>query len=404
MAGLGVAAIEGGFVAVVAKSVFADALPAATLNLGVAFAAAAPAMANLMSFYWADFGAGRRKSQTVGWLLALAALSMVAVTLLPTSAWGLVGFVVAVLAARVFWTGSITLRSAVWRANFDHEVRTVYTARVALLTSLGMAITSAAAGLALDADMASYRWIYPLAGIALGLAGLHYRRLRVRGQRELLAAELTAREGSKRGLAGAWSLLREDRKYRRYMVRMFFFGSGNLMIVSINVLLMAEILNLARFQQMLVTSTIPMLAIPLVMPIWAQYFNAVNVARFRAIQGVFFCLSMLVMWCGVSLVSVPLLWCAAALSGIGYAAGNISWHLGHNAFASDGRATDYMAVHVSLTGLRGIIAPIAGVATYQALYGIDERLAVHALWLPLALTTIGTFGFAQLDRELAKPD
>lgn len=396
------AAIEGGFVAVVAKNAFAGTLSPGLLNLGVGIAAAAPAVANLTSFYWSDFGTGRRKNRTVAILLVMAAIALSLVALLPTSPWGFAAFIIAVLASRSFWTGAITLRSAVWRANFPRTERTVFTGQVSLLNALGMATASFCAGIALDASSDLYRLIYPLAGLSLGTAGIMYRRMRVRGQKQLLAEEVRERQTHKRGIRGAFELLQTDRPYRRYMVRMFYFGSGNLMVVSISVLLMADVLDLSRLQQMLVTSTIPMLVFPLTMPLWSDFFNTANIARFRSVQGIFFVSSMLCTLLAVWLDYWPLLWVGAALAGTGYTGGNIGWHLGHNAFASDGRATDYMAVHVSLTGLRGVIAPVCGVLLYQWLAQIDPSLALHAMWLPITLSIIGTLGFVQLDRELGR--
>lgn len=399
-AGLGVAATEGGFVAVIAKNAFVGFMPDNVLNLLVAVAAAAPATANLMSFYWADFSAGREKTRFVSLLLFAAAGALLSISVLPKSALGLVLFIAAIMASRIFWTGAVTLRSAVWRANFRREDRAAFTGRVTVLSSLAMAAASAACGFAFEYSTDLYRVFYPLAGLAIALAGLVYRRVRVRRHRQLLSAEVDARADTGRGLVGAFLLLKTDRNYRDYMIRMFLFGSGNLMVVGITVLLMVEALSMARFQQTLVTSTIPMLVIPLTIPIWAALFNGITIARFRAIQGVFFASSMLITMAAVSLEAPSFLWLAAALSGTGYAGGNIGWHLGHNAFASDGRATDYMAVHVSLTGLRGILAPIVGVVLYQLLVARNADWGVYALWLPLSLSVVGSLGFLQLDRRL----
>jgi len=38
------------------------------------------------------------------------------------------------------------------------------------------------------------------------------------------------------------------------------------------------------------------------------------------------------------------------------------WNLGHSGFASNGRSTIYMGIHVALTGVCGLLAPRAGSA------------------------------------------
>jgi hypothetical protein len=50
-----------------------------------------------------------------------------------------------------------------------------------------------------------------------------------------------------------------------------------------------------------------------------------------------------------------------------FAGGKLGWNLGHNDFASDDQSTLYMGIHVTLTGVRGLIAPLAGVASTSTL-------------------------------------
>ena len=60
-----------------------------------------------------------------------------------------------------------------------------------------------------------------------------------------------------------------------------------------------------------------------------------------------------------------MLWIGALLLAFAYAGSNLGWNLGHNDFASVGRAQHYMGVHVTLTGVRGAIGPPAGILIYQ---------------------------------------
>jgi hypothetical protein len=84
------------------------------------------------------------------------------------------------------------------------------------------------------------------------------------------------------------------------------------------------------------------------------------------------------------------------------AGANLGWNLGHNDFASIGRAQQYMGVHVTLTGVRGAIAPPLGILFYEALEAFRMGAGRYALVLPLALTTIGAIGFNLMRRDLRK--
>jgi hypothetical protein len=73
--------------------------------------------------------------------------------------------------------------------------------------------------------------------------------------------------------------------------------------------------------------------------------------------------------------------------------------LGHNDFSNDAWASLYMAIHVTLTGFRGLVAPLMGVAFYQYLSGVNPQLAPWSLVLPLSLSFAGSLWFVMLSRR-----
>ena len=76
-----------------------------------------------------------------------------------------------------------------------------------------------------------------------------------------------------------------------------------------------------------------------------------------------------------------------------YAGSNLGWNLGHNDFASVGRAQHYMGVHVTLTGVRGAIGPPAGILIYQWLEALRPGAGVYSLVLPLIVRDHRRGGF-----------
>src|SRR5688572_25219356 len=73
--------------------------------------------------------------------------------------------------------------------------------------------------------------------------------------------------------------------------------------------------------------------------------------------------------------------------------------LGHNDFAPRGEETRYMALHVTLTGLRGLLAPPAVIAAYHGLEYLRAGLGRWALLLPVALIVAGAREFTAMDRQ-----
>ena len=80
----------------------------------------------------------------------------------------------------------------------------------------------------------------------------------------------------------------------------------------------------------------------------------------------------------------------------------LGWNLGHNDFAPEERVADYLGLHVSLTGLRGLAAPLIGVWFYGLLETLDPGLGRFALLLPLTLTTAGSIAFWRFHRDHRK--
>ena len=91
---------------------------------------------------------------------------------------------------------------------------------------------------------------------------------------------------------------------------------------------------------------------------WARYLDLHRVLAFRSVHGRFTVAAVVLFVAGGAAAH-------AAAAGAGRraawrhrsAAGSLGWTLGHNDFAPRGEETRYMALHVTLTGMRGLVAP-----------------------------------------------
>jgi hypothetical protein len=199
-----------------------------------------------------------------------------------------------------------------------------------------------------------------------------------------------------------WAILRDDRLYRNYMIWMMVFGSGNMMLVAPLVLVLTNNLGVSSFEQVLIAAAVPTLLMPLATPFWARILTTQHVIEFRSNNSRWYVAGSGALLVGALLGSMPTLWVGSALLGIGIAGGSLGWNLGHNDFAPDDRATEYLGLHVSLTGIRGLVAPLAGVAAYGALERWKPGAGTWSLSLPLLLTAIGAVGFQLMSRRLRR--
>ena len=89
---------------------------------------------------------------------------------------------------------------------------------------------------------------------------------------------------------------------------------------------------------------------------------------------------------------------AAALQGSAFAGGMLVWALAHNDFAPPGRTAEYLGIHVTLAGIRGLAAPLAGATLYSGIEALAPGHGAWALAAPLALVSLGALGFGRLAR------
>jgi hypothetical protein len=389
--------VEGATAAVLVKRGFTGLVPPEALNLAVAFVSGSPALANMTSFLWANLAHGREKIRLLVWLLAAFGVVVGIIGLSPRASSGLVLTLLSVLAARVIWAGVLTVRAAVWSANYPRGILAQITGRIVVATSIGMAITAALAGFVLQTQPRYASLLYVVAGIAgLGAAWL-CRRIRVRQSFRLLKAEQGEEgEGEVFSLRTLREIMRTDPEYRRFMTCLALFGAGNLMIGGQLVILFTDHLHLPVTQQVGMLTIVPLLCVPLFTPVWARLFDSGHVIEFRARQCWSLVAAMAVMILGVFLQSTIVLWAAALLYGISIAGSNLGWNLGHNDFASLGKVQQYMGVNVTLTGMRGLIAPPIGAIVYTLLERQSPGAGRYALLLPLGLTVTGAIGFNRM--------
>src|SRR6185295_2992376 len=364
--GLTLGLVEGATAAVLIKKTFATAGSPWIVNLAVAFVSGAPALSNVVSFVWANLAHGRAR---IGLMVALQAGFAVLVGLLgvaPRAIGGLAFAVVSILTARVVWTGILTVRAAVWSANYPRTALARYTGRIVIVSSLAVSMAAALAAWVLDTGRVDSRWLYGAGALAGLTAAWLYRTVRVRREFALLAEENAAAGRTEPfSLAMLFEILKSDPHFREYMFWMGVFGGGNLMLTSQLVVIFSEHLHLAASLQIALLSVVPLGLLPLFVPFWARMFDEGHVVVYRARQSWALVASVVLLTFGAYLGWLPLLWTGAVALAFSYAGSNLGWNLGHNDFASVGRAQHYMGVHVTLTGVRGAIAPPAGILIYQ---------------------------------------
>lgn len=385
--------VEGNFAAFVAAQIFHGG------PLLITIAATTPVAAHLTNLVWGMLCVGRPKVR----MMTLSAAGVVLLTgtvgAVPPTGWGGWVFVAQMAAAQFFMTGIVSTRSALWKANYPQWVRARLAARVQVVRTLTQLATLGIGAAALNVAPWAYRWLYPLVAVAGVVSLFMLRGMRVRGERGMLA-RIHRGEGTglveplrfwavlspRRVVAGALRVLRADVPFRNYCVAQMFAGSANLIVRSVVVVVIADRLlagvHASFWVGAVLLDVLPRLVTLGSMGRFAAYFDRVGVLRFRVFHGVLWLSALLIgtlgTWAvsrhadleaGMFLLGIGAFAGYAVVMGACQGGGNIAWNLGHLHFAHPQDAEVYMGIHVSLTGLRGLILPSVGMLLWHGARG-----------------------------------
>lgn len=395
---VGLGLVEGAVAGAVAQAWYTARVDALQMALALALIAGAPAYANLFSFAFARLALGRDKIKLLVQLQALTMIAVASLALIPPHPTGLWLMVGCCAVARIGWAGVVTVRTTVWRQNFPDHARARLTSRLVAANALTMAICGAVLAACVAHGLAHYAFV---AGGLVGLLGaLNYSKLKLRRHRLLLRRERALRDATDgdQWQSGWRALLASDPAYASYLRGMFIFGTGNLMLTPMLLVVLEAEVGLDTTMRILLLSTVPLLILPLAVAPWARLLDRVHIVEFRAWHAWSFVAVSTVFAASAVSGFEPGLWLASVLLGIAYAGGALGWNLGHNDYASPERATLYMGIHVTLTGIRGLLAPLLATLVLWQLSLHTPSLLAHALLLPMAMNLWGARYFQLLAR------
>ena len=224
----------------------------------------------------------------------------------------------------------------------------------------------------------------------------------------MLKANLTRR----RSVLAGFSILREDRAFAKFMLWQMVFGLGNIATQPALTMVMMTFMDHYRRQgfgygwAMAARSVTPLLVAVCLAPLAGRLFDHMHITRFRGIGAAMWGASKLL----VFLAAVPIaaagatgwtpwviIFIAFAIQGMGMAVGNIAYNLGHMNFASLERSHEYMGLHLTLQGIRGLAGPLLGAAMFGA-------MGVKMLPIAAGMIFIGVGGFFFMKAPPQRPE
>lgn len=212
-------------------------------------------------------------------------------------------------------------------------------------------LTSITVGMLLDANEQLFREVYFIIGLAGGLACF------------VLAAIPTPRRKTTEPLENPVkkliAVLAKNKGFRIFERNFFIYGSAFLILSPVIPVYLVDALKMSYTEVSFARAVIGMFGVALFSPFVGRFHDRYNPFRFAA--AVFGMLALfpllLALGCIFGHASV---YAAYVLYSFAMAGIAIVWNLGSIYFAEPDREALYQSIHVTLTGVRGIIAPVLG--------------------------------------------
>ncbi len=217
-------------------------------------------------------------------------------------------------------------------------VRVGYTACITLMTPLYGRLL----------DVWSYQYLFPIVAVFGVLAGWAFGRVKYQ--------EVITR--ARPGWLEPWRILWQDARYRDYSIAFFVYGFGSLMTAPLIPILLVDELHL-NYSQVGLLGMVNSIFWMLFYMVWGRTVD--RRGGFWTIQINF----ILTIFISLAFFGARDMWLAAVgfiFTGITVAGVDLGWMNTILQFARRDQIGNYAAVHAGLVGLRGIAAPLMGIA------------------------------------------
>ena len=296
----------------------------------------------------------------------------------------------------VYFFGNIIIYPAInvlLKTNYKHENFGKLYSYATSLNKIIILIATFAYGLLLDADNFAFRYVFPIIGV-LGVAslfvlsGIDYSKVVQH------PAALKFRDSVKESLRTMVNIMKTNKPYRHFEIGFMFYGFSFMISVTIINIFFQEALQLNYSSVAFYKNAYNILAI-ILLPFFGKLLSNIDPRRFAAItfaalfMYIFFLLmtdyypAYIQVW---DLKIYYMLIASFFFYGIFAATMALLWFIGSAYFCKPEEADDYQSVHLSLTGVRSLIAPIFGVYFYELIgfagtFILTMVVLLIAMWL-----------------------
>lgn len=252
-----------------------------------------------------------------------------------------------------------------------------------VLSACGGMVSSYYLGKYLDLEQADPRLaLWAISGAALCCGVFHFFMPKVKGEQPYLSRLVR--------FQNIFKIPKEDRLFLRILIAWMILGFGVIMTFPLRIEYLAnkQGLNFSNEEIAFIGVSIFFTTKVLSVLLCGKLFDRVHFMRFRIVLNLVMLTAILIYFNADTFLGVAI---GTAIAGLGTGGANIAWNLWVTKLAPSGKESEYMGVHLFLTGLRGSTAPFLGYALLEPLgySGISILSAILVLAATLIfLTTV----------------
>ncbi len=276
---------------------------------------------------------------------------------------------------------------------FQKNIKVTRRARVFGYTmSLGMLVSvlfTYGAGRLLDINELSFRWILIATGFCGFISCAVLSLIRIQDPSEPRdCPKIQWRKQLFDPIKNTLELLKKNKPFAAFERSFSIYGMGFIMMQPIIPIYLVDKLHLSYTSNFLAKGVLSQVGMLFLSPLIGKIHDRMHpfkfISRSFALLMVFPLLFISsTLWIGTGVWPVVIVFVSYFIFGVAMTAVNVAWNMGSIFFAGEEDASIYQSVHVTMTGIRGLIAPVLGF-TLLKLLGITAVFLVAAGFLGLA--------------------
>jgi len=365
------------------------------------------ALVNLLGVHFARMMHGKDKGPYFLFVAIFGRLVLVAVAFIVTPG----PYLFVLTFVFVVSTILVPAMNSIFESNYSEKERGRLFGLNASLSTFVILVASYAVGRILDIDQNSYRWLFALAGVTGALSCYALYKIRIRGKgrppeevndlkraiglmipgipfTNYIAAFNPGMIGTfvkrsfratVRPFADTVRLLRENPQFREFEVYFFLYGVAFMIVLPVIPIYLVDGLRMNYSQITMARGVIAQVCPLLLMPYLGKLLTRYNPIMFCAVT-----FSVLAFY-PVSLMMPSVLgaYIGFFVFGLGMAGIGVAWSLSPMWFSEGEDSGMFIGVHTTLTGIRALVAPLAGLLLMQWTRGYVAPFALSSFFFLL---------------------